>query len=278
MRKWMFASALSALTAVVGVGCSSSEPPREAAKPIAPAPTYLIPDVNAAKPPQAEPKAIEWVNAVVLAHTESEPARLERIKKIKYRRTGECNLGETKSNAKMDVWVWGDQYRATYSLEARGNQPHTFSLRGYDSGWQFNSFLGMKQPTPLNPTDLEMTVPDVRGDRFMLLAPLTEKDLIAVVASASENEPIVRVWNGNLAPILVHLDGKTKRMARLTYESREYGQTTTRSLTIGEYVAVNGVLLPKRVEFGLGNVTQTSWTKHEYEVPGEFELSIFDKP
>jgi hypothetical protein len=264
------------------LGCERTHPaPVASAKPIedgVPTATGL-PEVRADKPAQSEAAATTLVNDILLAHTSNQPSLLERLRKAKIERSGEWQLpGLGSSKATMSIFIWGDQYRTTYKLESDGNAPNTFAVSN-QSGWYANK-VTQGQPAPLDRTIEEMVLPDVRADRFTLLFPLANPKLIATMAQTSKDgsDNVVRVWIEDQPPILVHADAKTNRVKRLTYETKDAGQVVVRTLTFRELETVAGVLLPKQLAFGLGNVTMTNWTKIEYEIPGVFDIGLFEKP
>lgn len=281
---------------LVLMGCESSQPAPRTAKPIEePATTETLPPVAAPKPEKSDPAALLLVNAILMAHTNNEPALVEKLRKVQIRRKGEWKLPDgSRSEATMDIAIWGDQYRTTFAIAATGNIPETFSINR-DKGWRYQSKIAPKE-IPLDSATLEAILPEVYGDRMTLLTPLTSPKLIAVIArngqangpgngqgngqgdGPPESETILRVWIDQEPPMLIHIDPKTNKLRRLTYEMLENGQIVARALRLSEFTNVSGVLLPGRVEYGVGPLTFTTWSKIEYVVPGQFELSFFDKP
>ncbi|QEL20321.1 hypothetical protein [Limnoglobus roseus] len=269
------------LMLAVFAGCGPSTPTADTARPLddSTAPKALdLPPVAGPKPDKSEPAAATLVNAVLMAHTSSQPSMVDKLKKVHVKRKGVVRFAEVQSNATMEIFIWGDQYRATYSAEAKGNAADTFSLNG-NTGWKLLPVLG-PQPSQMTPDDLDTVLPDVRGDRLLFLFPLADEKLTAVTARESKagSDAVVRVWVGDAPPVLLSVDGKTNRLKRITYEGKESGQVATRSLELFDLAPVAGVLLPNRVQYAIGTVSLTNWTKIEYEVPGVFELSVFDKP
>ena len=262
---------------VLLVGCEGSNAPAQKARPIDDGPAAeALPPIVAPRPEKSDPAAALAVNAILMAHTDNEPSRVEKLRKVRATRKGEWKLPDgSRSEASMEIAIWGDQYRATFALAATGNIPETFSINR-DKGWRFQSRIGPKE-MPLEPAALEAILPEVYGDRMTLLVPLASNKLIAVVAQRG-GETILRVWIDNEPPMLLHVDPKTNRLLRLTYEMKENNQTVARVLRFSEHAPVAGVLLPGRVEYGVGPLTFTTWNKIEYQVPGQFELSFFDRP
>lgn len=275
---------LLVLLLVAAAGCGSDAPPADKARPVDDGgPKALdLPPVAGPKPPQSEPAAATLVNSLLMAHTDSQPSRVDKLKKVYVRRTGTGRLIDeggqaVQSKATMDIHIWGDQYRATYAVEAKQNAPETFALNG-TSGWMLLPGAGAK-PLVIPPEAMENVLPDVRGDRLLFLFPLADPHLTAVVArDALAGDAVLRVWVGDAAPVLLSVDAKTNRLKRITYEAKITGQSTVRSLELSDLEPVAGVLLPKRVAYSVGPVLQANWTTIEYEVPGVFELSVFDKP
>lgn len=262
------------------VGCGGSPPPPSAAKPIDDGPAEeALPPIAAPKPEKSEPEAAAVVNAILLAHTRSEPSLIEKLRKIRIRRKGDWRLPDgTRSEATMDIAIWGDQYRTTYSIAHTGNIPQTIAINR-NKGWQFHQQFGPKE-VPLDAATLEQVLPEVYGDRMTVLVPLTNPKLIAAMARpvVEGSETIVRIWIEDEPPMLLHVDPKTNRLQRLTYRMNENNQVVARALRLHDYAPVSGVMLPGRVEYGVGSLTFTTWSKIEYEVPGQFELAFFDKP
>lgn len=265
---------------LVLVGCEGASSAPRSAKPIDEGPVAeALPPIVATKPEKSDPAAALAVNAILLAHTENEPTRLEKLRKVRILRKGDWKLPDGgRSDATMEIAIWGDQYRTTFAIAATGNVPETFSLNG-TQGWRFQSKLAAK-PIPLDIAALEAILPEVNGDRMTLLTPLTSDKLVATIVrdGTDGGEKILRIWIGDNPPMLLHADAKTNRLQRLTYEMMENGQTVARVLRLSELTPVAGVLLPGRVEYGVGPLTFTTWNKIEYQVPGQFELSFFDKP
>lgn len=262
------------------IGCEGTNAPAQKARPIDDGPVAeVLPPIVAPKPEKSEPAAALAVNAILMAHADNEPSRVEKLRKVRVRRKGEWKLPDgSRSDASMDIAIWGDQYRATFAISVAGNIPETLSIHR-DGGWRFQSRISPKE-VPLDPAALEAVLPEVYGDRMTVLAPLLSNKLIAVVARDGREggETILRVWIDNEPPMLLHVDPKTNRLQRLTYELKENNQVVARVLRFSEHVSIAGVLLPGRVEYGVGPLTFTTWNKIEYEVPGQFELSFFDKP
>ena len=273
-RRWM------PFLILLATGCGDASTAPRTAKPIDSGPaTPDLPPIVAPKPAKSEPAAALAVNAILLAHTENEPSRIERLRKVRIRRKGEWKLPDgSRSSASMEIAIWGDQYRATFAIAATGNQPETLSINR-DRGWRYQAKLSPKE-IPLDLAALDAILPEVAGDRMTLLVPLLSEKIMAQLVNdgSSGGEKIVRVWIEDLPPMLVHADAKTNRLKQLTYEMKENGQVVARVLRLAELAPVNGVLLPNKIEYGVGPLTFTIWDKIEYEVPGQFELSFFDKP
>ncbi len=265
---------------LVLAGCDGGSAAPRTAKPIDDGPAEeALPPIQAPKPAKSDPAAALAVNAILLAHTENEPSRLDRLRKVRILRKGDWKIPDgSRSDATMEIAIWGDQYRTTFAIAATGNVPETFSLNRAQ-GWRYQSKLSAK-PIPLDIAALEAILPEVNGDRMTLLTPLTSDKLVAAIVRDGKDggETILRVWLGDDPPILLHVDAKSNRLLRLTYEMLENGQTVARALRLSELAPVAGVLLPGRVEYGVGPLTFTTWSKIEYQVPGQFELSFFEKP
>jgi hypothetical protein len=258
------------------LGCGDGQPPAMPAKPIAPdGPPGQVddPPVSGPKPDATSPPAAAGINAILMAHTSSQPSLIDRLRKVRTKRSGESRMQGGTSPSKMELCLWGDQTRWSYFLEAQSPKPYVFSLRG-STGW--HQLPGAEKPMPLTEADLALVLPDVRAERLGLLVPLTsDKTTADLVRPATPKAgSILRVWHQDWPPMLVHTD-PTNRLAKISYEARELGRVVTRQVLFSDYEAVNGVLLPKKVEY-LG-AAATSWTKTEYEVPGLFELDYFDK-
>jgi hypothetical protein len=272
---------LAALLVFV-VGCTPGEPKVETARPIDDrmAAAEDLPPVAAARPEKSDPAAAALVNAVLMAHTKSQPSLVEKFRKVHVKRKGDWRLPDGgKSDATMEIYIGGENYRTTYALAANGNVPQTFAVTGKE-GWRFQPQVSGTK-IPLDSAALEQVLPEIYGDRMTVLFPLASEKLVAAVAKdgkAGGGETILRVWVGDEPPMLVHIDPTTNRVARLSYEMRENGQPVRRTLTIQDSVVVAGVLVPSRIDYGVGPVALTSWTKIEYEVPAVFEPSIFEKP
>lgn len=262
------------------VGCEGTNAPSQKARPIEEGPAAEdLPPIQVPKPEKSDPAAALAVNAILMAHTNNEPSLVEKLRKAQIKRKGEWKLPDgTRSEASMEIAIWGDQYRTTFAIAATGNIPETFSINR-DHGWRFNPKLAPKE-LPLEPAALEAILPEVYGDRMTLLVPLTSNKLVAMLARDGREggETIVRVWIEDQPPMLLHVDPKTNRLKRLTYEMKENNQIVARALRVSEFAPVAGVLLPGRVEYGVGPLTFTTWSKIDYQVPGLFELSFFDKP
>lgn len=270
---------LIALALGLLAGCSSSTPTPDNARPVDDSvPTADLPTVAGEKPAQSEPAAATLVNAILMAHTKSQPSLVEKLKKTHIKRRGVLRLSNAQSNATMDIYIWDDHYRATYAVEALGNIPSTFGYKG-NAGWKLLPQLD-PQPTPWTQPDQENALPDIRGDRLSLLFPLADPKLIAVTARASKDgsDTILRVWIGDAPPVLLSVEHGTNRLKRIGYEGKEAGQTMDRALELFDFESIAGVLLPKRVNYGVSTVRLTTWDKVEYEVPGIFETTVFDKP
>jgi hypothetical protein len=263
---------------LVLVGCDGASSSPRTAKPIDDGPVAeALPPIVAPKPEKSDPAATLAVNAILMAHTANEPSRVEKLRKAQIRRKGVFRLPELSSNVSMDIQIWGDQYRATMALEANGNLPTIYWVSGND-GWH----LPPKQPErlPLNLAERENVFPDVRGDQMSLLAPLVSERLVAAIArpAATGVGAILRVWIGDQPPMLIVTDPATNRIARLMYEAIDAGRKVERTLRLADYAPVAGVQLPFKVMFGIGDRAITTWDKIEYEIPGQFEIGVFDKP
>jgi hypothetical protein len=263
---------------VLAAGCGDASTAPRTAKPIDTGPAAPdLPPIVAPKPAKSDPAAALALNAILLAHTENEPSRLERLRKVQIRRKGVFRMPEASSNASMEIQIWGDQYRAKIALEANGNLPTVYWVSGSD-GWH----LPPMQPArlPLNLAERENVFPDVRGDQMTLLVPLASDRVVAEIArpASQDRGVMLRVWVGDWPPVLVSVDAKTGRLDRLVYEAMDAGRKVERTLRLADYAPIAGVQLPQKVLFGIGDRAITTWDKIEYEVPGQFEIGIFDKP
>lgn len=270
---------LLALALGLLAGCGPSTPPPDNARPVDDGVVAAdLPTVAGEKPAQSEPAAATLVNAVLMAHTKSQPSLVEKLKKTHIKRRGTLRLANIQSNATMEIFIWDDHYRATYAVESLGNIPQTFAYKG-NAGWKLIPQLD-PQPTPWTQPDQENALPDIRGDRLALLFPLADPKLVAVTARPSKDgsDPILRVWVGDAPPMLLSIEHGSNRLKRIGYEGKENGQTMGRALELFDFDTVAGVLLPKRVNYGVTTVQLTTWDKVEYEVPGIFETTVFDKP
>jgi hypothetical protein len=263
---------------LVLVGCDGASSSPRTAKPIDDGPVAeVLPPIVAPKPEKSDPAATLAVNAILMAHTENEPSRIEKLRKAHIRRKGVFRMPELNSNVSMDIQIWGDQYRATMALEANGNLPTIYWVSGND-GWHLPPMQTAR--LPLNLIERENVFPDVRGDQMTLLVPLASNRLIAEIArpAATGTGSILRLWIDEHPPILLQTDPGTNRIARLIYEAMDAGRKVERTLRLADYKPVSGVLLPFKIVFGIGERAITTWDKIEYEIPGQFEITVFDKP
>ena len=99
------------------VGCEGSKPPTKA-RPIDDGPVAeALPPIATPKPEKSDPAAALAVNAILMAHTNNEPSLVEKLRKVQIRRKGEWKLPDgSRSEATMEIAIWGDQYRTTFAI------------------------------------------------------------------------------------------------------------------------------------------------------------------
>ncbi len=258
-------------------GCDAAPPPSKA-RPIEEArAAEAIPEIDAPKPEKSEPEAAQIVNTVLLAHTNNEPSLIEKFRKVQIKRKGVFQLPDRQSNMTMEIQMWGDQYRAKMTFDSLPTQFSIYWVSG-NAGWMLPPMA--EQRVPLDLAQRENVFPDVRGDQMTVLTPLLSDKLVCTLArpQSEGNNPFVRVWIPDQPPILIEVDAKTNHISRLIYQAMDSGRKVERTLRLSDYKAVAGVMLPHKVVFGIGERPLTTWSSIHYEVPGVFDLSIFDKP
>lgn len=265
---------------LVLVGCSQNPPPIQEAKKVAPldGPKPAVEISPAARPAVSEPAAKQILDDAIAAHTDKQPALLDKFKAAKVTREGPASIGTPVPVPQK--WqlttAWPDRFKVRAELP--GPQIVNLGWTG-QIGWRQG---GLSDKLPMSTTEVNDFRIDVTGDWLILLFPFNDPE--ARVAMAPEmtvrNRPAtaIRFWHPLLANAVLAFDKETKLLAQISFDGRELGRPVTKEFVIYETRTLHGVKVPTQFVLKSNGNQLADWTVAALDLIPTVDPKLFEQP
>jgi hypothetical protein len=262
-------------------GCGSNLEPAKAAKPLDSSETKAAGFQKLPKPATSDSQAVDLVRKIIAAHTNNDPALLEKMKSFAFSRDGKHRTPgsqELGSPMKFEIQArWPN--RARYVMT--GGMPVPITVRIVDQQVMRHAPSPLVLP-PIPENQIEDNLIHYYGDGFQLLLPLTDPAIVvaldAKLTLGDKTLQGLRVWKDGKPQVLLHIDPATNLLARITYEGREQGLTTLVEVALSEYRPVNGFQLAHRAFVRMNGRDFIEFEKASLEFPREHADKVFTEP
>jgi hypothetical protein len=262
---------------VLLAGCSNSPPPIAIAPEITPkAPEFQAPPKPAAS--TAEAKAL--LADTLAAHTAGQPDKMKSLQSIVFERRGrgrtpDGGYGPLSWQGKL---AGARQYRVLFRfLDDTGH-------RGVQIFDGTKAAMGPPEgPFQLVPAAFLRDITLQIGEESVLyLFGLADPALTAQTAAVpkwDDREMLgLHVWSPTIEHMLLHVDAKTKRIARLQYMGSEAGSKLSKEVLVLGHREIGGLQLPEKYSVSVNGNTILDWDSLMFEAGATLEPKLFEVP